>query len=1022
VDNYNCIDIVTSFALFDGIDDEPILKALKSHNGNRKVKSLHIITESKQSELNYLLEGLDNLQVHFVEVESRPTFNVLISYINELLVNKTSKNVVLINGDVSFENEVSVDKITKVFNEKGTLPNTVLAISRHENIAGKVKMALYLDNGLPNFMSADAWVFNTPCYLDYAPLFNMGQMNCDLMLAYDLVESGYEVMNPCLDVVIVHHESEIKSGAFYAELNATERNINAGYQHLASRVNNPQKFIGTAWIKSTWIKSGYNPAPYEINNPFSIWLYLNHDITESLDQYLVMILEIIAKASSRDLIILIDGEIRDELVEYYKKSLCINNKIYLVSIKDVDNFAFNNLTGEFSGYDSCIIMSDLSRLTNNILNTNSMIYIDLKSSGDQNKLSFLSKDVLGLDLRWYLSERYGLNIENIFNILDGQYIRANRSCSLISSVFKSDDFIDTFVDNCSRLNSYKNIDHYYMVSNLSEHEKIVFNNVLSTQINVIFVWHKQDPGLYECWNRGIKLAITKYVSNANVDDLRDSFHVNKLVASLESNDKYSFSASALHPFYEFSGDLQAHKLEHPWYSDQQGDIKFRQLGFAEKKESGQYKIKPHNLPHCMPIWCKSLHDKYGYFDEESYGTFADWAFWLKITLHDEVGYLHGEGLGFYYVNLESHNRRGEKLEMFHQKIEKEFLPHFLLGNELFKQLHSSRPASYTPIVNKQLIADLPKKLNIHGVDLSYGEHRNSFNKLAESLLPLHTNQNGILFLPFIERYFVWGQEPGEANSDSPTAITQDWIGIIHVPFDAPSWFHTHVSPEIIFETELWKNSLSSCKGLITLSDDLERDINFRFPDLATFSLKHPTEFDDLQPFNIEQFNENPTLVQAGDWLRNLQAIHKVEAPKFRRIMLKKTHTDAYLNNEIGVFGDFIDSDVEIFTMIPNEEYDALLSSSVVLCWLYATAANNLILECIARKTPIIINPLPSVVEYLGKEYPLYIDDLSEVKSKLENKNLIKEAHEYLANKKFRNIYSYQRFFENFSQSEFYSKL
>jgi hypothetical protein len=168
------------------------------------------------------------------------------------------------------------------------------------------------------------------------------------------------------------------------------------------------------------------------------------------------------------------------------------------------------------------------------------------------------------------------------------------------------------------------------------------------------------------------------------------------------------------------------------------------------------------------------------------------------------------------------------------------------------------------------------------------------------------------------------------------------------------------------------------------------------------------------PFDIEKFNDRPTLVQAGDWLRNLQAIHRVEAPGYRRAMLKNTHTQKYLDNEIEAFGDFIDNDVEVYTMVLNDEYDELLSSSVVICWLCATAANNLILECIARKAPIIINPLPSIVENLGENYPLCIADLSEAKSLLENKKLIQDVHDYLSNYRFENMYSYQPFCENYS--------
>ena len=78
-----------------------------------------------------------------------------------------------------------------------------------------------------------------------------------------------------------------------------------------------------------------------------------------------------------------------------------------------------------------------------------------------------------------------------------------------------------------------------------------------------------------------------------------------------------------------------------------------------------------------------------------------------------------------------------------------------------------------------------------------------------------------------------------------------------------------------------------------------------------------------------------------------------------------------------------------------EEYDILLSKNIVFVDLFDASANNTVLECIIRNTPIIINKLPSVVEYLGTDYPLYFNNLDEVKNILNNDTLILKAHEYL---------------------------
>jgi len=79
-----------------------------------------------------------------------------------------------------------------------------------------------------------------------------------------------------------------------------------------------------------------------------------------------------------------------------------------------------------------------------------------------------------------------------------------------------------------------------------------------------------------------------------------------------------------------------------------------------------------------------------------------------------------------------------------------------------------------------------------------------------------------------------------------------------------------------------------------------------------------------------------------------------------------------------------------------EEYDDLLSKNIVFVNLFDAAANNTVLECIVRNTPIIINKIEGVTDYLGENYPLYYNHLDEVHSLIDSQKLLK-AHEYLKN-------------------------
>jgi hypothetical protein len=78
------------------------------------------------------------------------------------------------------------------------------------------------------------------------------------------------------------------------------------------------------------------------------------------------------------------------------------------------------------------------------------------------------------------------------------------------------------------------------------------------------------------------------------------------------------------------------------------------------------------------------------------------------------------------------------------------------------------------------------------------------------------------------------------------------------------------------------------------------------------------------------------------------------------------------------------------------EYDELLEKNIVFIELIDASANNTILECIIRNTPVIVNKLEAVVEYLGEDYPLYFEKLEDIPFLLTNEKII-ETHKYLYN-------------------------
>ena len=87
-------------------------------------------------------------------------------------------------------------------------------------------------------------------------------------------------------------------------------------------------------------------------------------------------------------------------------------------------------------------------------------------------------------------------------------------------------------------------------------------------------------------------------------------------------------------------------------------------------------------------------------------------------------------------------------------------------------------------------------------------------------------------------------------------------------------------------------------------------------------------------------------------------------------------------------------DVTELGFLSNDKYDAMLRSSIVCAEFFDCSAANTVIESIARCAPILVNRHPAVEEYLGSNYPLFFDDVSECPDLLQHRN-VENAHMYL---------------------------
>ncbi|MCI0537101.1 MAG: NPCBM/NEW2 domain-containing protein [Verrucomicrobiales bacterium] len=272
-----------------------------------------------------------------------------------------------------------------------------------------------------------------------------------------------------------------------------------------------------------------------------------------------------------------------------------------------------------------------------------------------------------------------------------------------------------------------------------------------------------------------------------------------------------------------------------------------------------------------------------------------------------------------------------------------------------------------------------------------GEHRFGWPIVVQSLSTLDLP---LVLDDFVEQSYCY---------QSPRPVHRaPWVGIFHHPPGMPPFAEDRQKPQVFFQHEEFRESLAHLRGAVALSGYLATWLRSQLSVPVTV-LRHPSGTPDVS-WSHQRFKDNvqPKLVQIGYYLRNLCAIEQIPSMGFQKIkLLPNTRPwvddwearcrDLWLRLRTRQWFDV----PRIVRALPPDEYDELLSNSIVLTEVFDSSANNVIIECIARNTPVVVNRHPAVVEYVGTDYPLLFDAIEEVPDLL-NEARILAAHRHLA--------------------------
>jgi glycosyltransferase involved in cell wall biosynthesis len=226
-------------------------------------------------------------------------------------------------------------------------------------------------------------------------------------------------------------------------------------------------------------------------------------------------------------------------------------------------------------------------------------------------------------------------------------------CSIFCSFFRGEKFIRGYIDDMLKQTIFKDIEFVFLDCASPENEKDVLIPLSKNYNNVIYHKLENDPGLYQAWNIAIKKCSATIIGNWNIDDRKSINSIEILINKLEKR-------VDLDVVY---GITYVSRIANERYEDNEYNLVYPYLPHSLEN------LLRNNSPHCMPLWRKNLHDRFGYFDE-SYMSAADGEFWLRCAFGGAKLELVNHPVGLYYENPTGRSTNPEHLHKCLEEVKR----------------------------------------------------------------------------------------------------------------------------------------------------------------------------------------------------------------------------------------------------------------------------------------------------------------------------------------------------------------
>ncbi len=219
--------------------------------------------------------------------------------------------------------------------------------------------------------------------------------------------------------------------------------------------------------------------------------------------------------------------------------------------------------------------------------------------------------------------------------------------SALVSVYRCERFIEGKLRDLLDQSLGDRLEIIIIDSNSPENERAIIEALARQHSNIKYLRTEHRETLYQAWNRGIKLAQGKYVTNANADDRLRPDALAIMASELERNPDIALVYGDF--FITTSPNMTVRDHVRCGYS--------RKPEYAPEIMLAGCHMGP------QPMWRRSVHDEIGYFDEQ-FIVAGDYEFWCRLATKHRMKHLP-DFLGLYYHNpagIANQNKEAEARE------------------------------------------------------------------------------------------------------------------------------------------------------------------------------------------------------------------------------------------------------------------------------------------------------------------------------------------------------------------------